>query len=75
MYPRNGHVIPGYTASESPTNSSPNTDGLFSRFFSTASITSYESVYGSGSADWEAVEAGLLSEMFEGRTTDEVFRG
>ena len=45
------------------------------QFFSTVSITSYESVYGSGSVDWEAVEAGLLSEMFEGRTTDEVFRG
>ena len=45
------------------------------QFFSTVSITSYESVYGSGSVDWEAVEAGLLSEMFEGRATDEVFRG
>jgi len=45
------------------------------QFFSTVSITSYESVYGSGSVDWEAVEVGLLSEMFEGRTTDEVFRG
>ena len=45
------------------------------QFFSTVSITSYESVYGSGSVDWEAVEAGLLSEMFEGRTSDEVLRG
>lgn len=45
------------------------------QFFSTVSITSYESVYGSGSVDWEAVEAGLLSEMFEGRATEEVFRG
>jgi hypothetical protein len=45
------------------------------QFFSTVSITSYESVYGSGSVDWEAVEAGLLSEMFEGRTGDEVLRG
>ena len=45
------------------------------QFFSTVSITSYESVYGSGSVDWEAVEAGLLSEMFEGRMNDEGSRG
>ena len=45
------------------------------QFFSTVSITSYESVYGSGSVDWEAVEAGLLSEMFEGRTNEEGLRG
>jgi len=45
------------------------------QFFSTVSITSYESVYGSGSVDWEGVEAGLLSEMFEGRTNDEGLRG
>jgi hypothetical protein len=45
------------------------------QFFSTISITSYESVYGSGSVDWDAVETGLLSEMFEGWTSDEVLRG
>jgi len=37
------------------------------QFFSTVGITSYKSVYSSGSVDWEVVEAGLLSEMFEGR--------
>ncbi len=37
-------------------------------FFSHASITSYESVYGSGgNIDWEAVERGLLEDMFDGR--------
>jgi len=45
------------------------------QFFSTVSITSYESVYGSGSIDWEAVEAGLVSEEFEGWTSDEVLHG
>jgi len=45
------------------------------QFFSTVSITSYESVYGSGSVDRGAVEAGLLSGMFEGRTSDEVLCG
>jgi len=37
------------------------------QFFSTVGMTSYKSVYSSGSVDWEVVEAGLLSEMFEGR--------
>jgi hypothetical protein len=45
------------------------------QFFSTTSITSYESLYGSGSVDWGAVEGGLLLEMFEGWTSDEVLRG
>jgi len=45
------------------------------QLFSTVSITSYESVYGSEFVDWGAVEAGLLSEMFEGRTSDEILRG
>ncbi|KZT08595.1 uncharacterized protein LAESUDRAFT_757319 [Laetiporus sulphureus 93-53] len=37
-------------------------------FFSSASIASYESVYNSGgNIDWEAVERGLLEDMFDGR--------
>ncbi|PCH34091.1 hypothetical protein WOLCODRAFT_61246 [Wolfiporia cocos MD-104 SS10] len=37
-------------------------------FFSGASIASYESVYSSGGIiDWEAVEQGLLEDMFDGR--------
>ncbi|OJT08448.1 Protein dopey [Trametes pubescens] len=37
-------------------------------FFSSASITSYESVYHSGGlVDWQAVERGLLEDLFEGR--------
>jgi hypothetical protein len=37
-------------------------------FFSSVSITSYESVYASGgSIDWEGIEAGLMNDMFEGR--------
>ncbi|KAH9948184.1 Dopey, N-terminal-domain-containing protein [Amylocystis lapponica] len=37
-------------------------------FFSGASIISYESVYSSGGIiDWEAVERGLLEDMFDGR--------
>ncbi|KAH9858301.1 Dopey, N-terminal-domain-containing protein [Lenzites betulinus] len=37
-------------------------------FFSTASISSYESVYHSGGlVDWQAVEKGLLEDLFEGR--------
>ncbi|KAI9057020.1 hypothetical protein FKP32DRAFT_1598504 [Trametes sanguinea] len=37
-------------------------------FFSTASISSYESVYHSGGLiDWQAVEKGLLEDLFEGR--------
>ncbi|KAH8099733.1 Dopey, N-terminal-domain-containing protein [Cristinia sonorae] len=38
------------------------------RFFSHASIASYESVYSSGgNIDWVAVEQGLLEDMFDGR--------
>lgn len=38
------------------------------RFFSHASIASYESVYSSGgNIDWEAVEQSLLEDMFDGR--------
>ena len=37
-------------------------------YFSAASISSYESVYGSGGViDWPAVERGLLEDLFEGR--------
>ncbi|KAG1754714.1 Dopey, N-terminal-domain-containing protein [Suillus paluster] len=37
-------------------------------FFSHVSITSYESVYASGgNIDWEAVEQGILDDMFDGR--------
>jgi hypothetical protein len=37
-------------------------------FFSHISITSYESVYASGgNIDWEAVERGLIDDMFDGR--------
>ncbi|KAI8981167.1 Dopey, N-terminal-domain-containing protein [Trametes punicea] len=37
-------------------------------FFSTASISSYESVYHSGGlVDWQAIEKGLLEDLFEGR--------
>ncbi|KDQ15544.1 hypothetical protein BOTBODRAFT_65254 [Botryobasidium botryosum FD-172 SS1] len=38
-------------------------------FFSHVSIASYESVYASagGNVDWEAIESGVLEEMFEGR--------
>ncbi|KAI0361079.1 hypothetical protein OH77DRAFT_1391372 [Trametes cingulata] len=37
-------------------------------FFSTASISSYESVYQSGGlVDWQAVEKSLLEDLFEGR--------
>ena len=37
-------------------------------FFSSASISSYESVYHSaGVIDWPAVERGLLEDLFEGR--------
>lgn len=37
-------------------------------FFSTASISSYESVYHSGGlVDWQAVEKSLLEDLFEGR--------
>ncbi|KAG6874376.1 hypothetical protein C0995_015112 [Termitomyces sp. Mi166 len=37
-------------------------------FFSNVSITSYESVYASGgNVDWEAVEQGILDDMFDGR--------
>ncbi|KAG6817586.1 hypothetical protein H0H87_006963 [Tephrocybe sp. NHM501043] len=37
-------------------------------FFSNVSITSYESVYASGgNVDWEAVERGIVDDMFDGR--------
>ncbi|RDB28675.1 Protein dopey [Hypsizygus marmoreus] len=37
-------------------------------FFSNVSITSYESVYASGgNVDWEAVERGIIDDMFDGR--------
>ncbi|KAF8559912.1 hypothetical protein OG21DRAFT_1528688 [Imleria badia] len=37
-------------------------------FFSHVSISTYESVYASGgNVDWEAVEQGLLEDMFDGR--------
>lgn len=37
-------------------------------FFSNVSIASYESVYASGgNVDWEAVELGIMDDMFDGR--------
>lgn len=37
-------------------------------FFSSVSITSYESIYASGGVvDWMAVEKGLIDDMFEAR--------
>ncbi|KAG6813245.1 hypothetical protein H0H92_012882 [Tricholoma furcatifolium] len=37
-------------------------------FFSNVSITSYESIYASsGNVDWEAVELGIMDDMFDGR--------
>jgi hypothetical protein len=37
-------------------------------FFSSISITSYESVYASGGlVDWMVVEKGLMDDMFEAR--------
>jgi hypothetical protein len=37
-------------------------------FFSHVSISSYESVYAcGGNIDWEAVESGLMRDMFDGR--------
>jgi hypothetical protein len=37
-------------------------------FFSNVSITLYESVYASGgNVDWEAVEYGIMDDMFDGR--------
>lgn len=37
-------------------------------FFSNVSIASYESVYASGgNVDWEAVEQGIMDDMFDGR--------
>lgn len=39
-----------------------------SSFFSSVSITSYESVYASGgNVDWDAIETGLIEDMFDGR--------
>jgi hypothetical protein len=37
-------------------------------FFSSVSISSYESVYASaGSVDWSAIEKGIMEDMFDGR--------
>ncbi|KAJ3739812.1 Dopey, N-terminal-domain-containing protein [Lentinula detonsa] len=37
-------------------------------FFSSVSITTYESVYASnGSIDWDAIEKGIMDDMFDGR--------
>lgn len=37
-------------------------------FFSNVSLSSYESVYASaGNVDWEAVEQGILDDIFDGR--------
>jgi len=37
-------------------------------FFSSVSITSYESIYASGGlVDWVAVESGLIDDMFDAR--------
>jgi hypothetical protein len=37
-------------------------------FFSNVSISTYESVYASGgNVDWDAVERGLMDDMFDGR--------
>ncbi|KAG8799664.1 hypothetical protein FRC17_007072, partial [Serendipita sp. 399] len=35
-------------------------------FFSRISMVSYESIYGLGAVDWDAVEKGLMAEMFQG---------
>lgn len=39
-------------------------------FFSQISMSSYESVYGMGGVDWDAVEKGLMAEMFQGGPED-----
>ena len=37
-------------------------------FFTHVSLTTYESIYASGgNVDWEAVERGLMEDMFDGR--------
>ena len=37
-------------------------------FFSSISISSYESVYNSGgNIDWDTIEKGIMDDMFEGR--------
>lgn len=37
-------------------------------FFSNVSISSFESMYASrGNVDWDAVEQGLMKDMFDGR--------
>lgn len=37
-------------------------------FFSNVSISSYESMYASGgNVDWEAVEKGIMDDLFDGR--------
>lgn len=35
-------------------------------FFSQISMSSYEAIYGMGAVDWDAVEKGLMTEMFQG---------
>jgi hypothetical protein len=38
-------------------------------FFSNVSVAGYESVYASGGTiDWEAVEEGLMDDMFDGKS-------
>ncbi|GAA98597.1 hypothetical protein E5Q_05284 [Mixia osmundae IAM 14324] len=37
------------------------------RFFSRVSLASYETVYAGGEIDWDAVEASLAGDLFEGR--------
>jgi hypothetical protein len=38
-------------------------------FFSNVSVAGYESVYASGgSVDWEAIEEGLMEDMFDGKS-------
>lgn len=37
-------------------------------FFSNVSVSSYESMYASGgNVDWEAVEKGIMDDLFDGR--------
>jgi hypothetical protein len=33
-------------------------------------MSSYESIYGMGAVDYEAIERGLMAEMFQGVTED-----
>ena len=70
------HGVPATPTMNDPRGRKPMLQGVRSidsirdlgRFFSHASIASYESVYNSGgNIDWEAVEQGLLEDMFDGR--------